>query len=236
MRLREVSGLDGLNEVIASALAETPVVSFFGLFFIPISIIISWAVMAVLVTSSILLTRNLKKIPTKSQALLEMAIGFFNNFCKEHLGKHWRVFAPWLGTIALYIVGCNLTGLFGAPPPTQSFSIPATLAIMSAVLIYGAQFRYRGVRGGLKKFASPVPFLFPLNVMEVVIRPLSLCMRLFGNVLATHIVMEILKSLAPAVLPVPFSLYFDLFDGIIQTLIFVVLTTLFLSESIQDHE
>lgn len=236
MQIREVSGLDGLNEVISTSLAETPAVSFFGLFSLPISIIISWFVMAVLVIASILLTRNLKKIPTKSQALLEMGIGFFNNFCKEHLGKHWRPFAPWLGTVALYIIGCNLTGLFGAPPPTQSFSIPVTLAVMSAILIYGAQFRYRGLRGGLKKFASPVPFLFPLNLMEVVIRPLSLCMRLFGNVLATHIVMEMLKSLIPVAFPVPFSLYFDLFDGAIQTIIFVFLTTLFLSESIQDHD
>ena len=81
---------------------------------------------------------------------------------------------------------------------------------MSAVLIYGAQFRYHGLRGGLKKFMEPMPLLLPINLMEVVIRPLALCMRLFGNILGAFIIMELIKMMAPAVVPVPFSIYFDL--------------------------
>ena len=103
------------------------------------------------------------------------------------------------------------------------------------VLIYGGQFRYRGLKGGLKKFAQPSPVLLPINLMEVAIRPLSLCMRLFGNVLASFVIMEMLKVMAPAIVPIPFSLYFDVFDGLIQTLVFVFLTTLFLGEAIQDE-
>lgn len=71
--------------------------------------------------------------------------------------------------------------------------------------------------------------------MEVAIRPLSLCMRLFGNVLASFVIMEMIKVMAPAIVPIPFSLYFDVFDGLIQTLVFVFLTTLFLGEAIQDE-
>ena len=71
------------------------------------------------------------------------------------------------------------------------------------------------------------------DVMEVGIRPLALCMRLFGNILGGFIIMELIKTVAPAVVPVPFSLYFDIFDGVLQAVVFVFLTTLFLSESLE---
>ena len=107
--------------------------------------------------------------------------------------------------------------------------------MMSAVLIYGAQFRYHGLGGGLKKFAQPLPLLLPINLMEIVIRPLALCMRLFGNILGAFIIMELIKMLVPVVVPVPFSIYFDLFDGGIQAVVFVFLTALFTGESIKEE-
>lgn len=165
----------------------------------------------------------------------ELMVGFINNFCKGTLGeKHWRTFAPYLGSIGLYLVVSNLSGLVGVDPPTKDLNVTAGLAVMSAVLIYGAQFRYHGLGGGLRKFGQPVAILAPLNVMEIGIRPLSLCLRLFGNVLAAFIIMELIKMAVPAVLPVAFSLYFDIFDGILQAVVFVFLTTLFLAESLED--
>ena len=79
-----------------------------------------------------------------------------------------------------------------------------------------------------------MPLLLPINLMEVVIRPLSLCMRLFGNVLAAFVVMELIKLLVPAVLPAFLSIYFDLFDGLIQTVVFVFLTALFIGEALEE--
>ena len=61
-----------------------------------------------------------------------------------------------------------------------------------------------------------MPIIAPINVLELFIRPLSLCMRLFGNVLGAVVVMALIKQLAPLVVPLPFSFYFDIFDGIIQ--------------------
>ena len=163
-----------------------------------------------------------------------MFVGFINNFCQEILGeKYWRTFAPYLGTIGLYLLFANLSGLFGVAPPTKDLNVTAGLAIMSLVLIYGSQFRYHGLGGGLKKFGQPSVIITPLNVMEVGIRPLALCMRLFGNILGGFIIMELIKTEAPAVVPVPFSLYFDIFDGVLQAVVFVFLTTLFLSESLE---
>ena len=200
------------------------------------SVVVTWIVMAVLLALSLVLTRNLRvRSPGRVQAALEWAVQFLNSFVKTNIGTHWRPFAPSLGTVALYIGVSNLIGIFGLTPPTKDISVTAALAVMSMLLIYGAQFRYNGPLGGLKKFAEPMPLLLPINLMEVVIRPLALCMRLFGNILGAYIIMEMLKFVAPVILPAVFSIYFDLFDGLIQTVVFVFLTTLFTGEGIKDE-
>lgn len=71
-----------------------------------------------------------------------------------------------------------------------------------------------------------------MNLLEVIIRPLSLCMRLFGNVLGAFVIMELIKQLLPVALPVPFSLYFDIFDGLLQAYVFTFLTSMFIQEKI----
>ncbi|MDR3728290.1 MAG: F0F1 ATP synthase subunit A [Oscillospiraceae bacterium] len=201
------------------------------------SVVVTWIIMALLVVLSLLLTRKLSvRSPGKVQIALEWAVQFLNNFIKTNIGTHWRPFAPWLGTVALYIGISNLIGILGLTPPTKDISVTTALAIMSMLLIYGSQFRYNGLLGGLKKFAAPMPLLLPINLMEVVIRPLALCMRLFGNILGAYIIMEMLKFVVPVVLPAIFSIYFDLFDGLIQTVVFVFLTTLFTGEGIKDEE
>ena len=201
------------------------------------SVVVTWIIMALLVVFCLLLTRNLSlRTPGKAQIALEWAVQFLNDFVRTNIGPHWRPFAPWLGTVALYIGFSNMIGILGLTPPTKDISVTAALAILSMLLIYGAQFRYNGLWGGLKKFAAPMPLLLPINLMEVLIRPLALCMRLFGNILGAYIIMEMLKFVAPAVLPAIFSLYFDLFDGLIQTVVFVFLTTLFTGEGIKEEE
>ena len=78
-----------------------------------------------------------------------------------------------------------------------------------------------------------MPVLLPINILEVFIRPLSLCMRLFGNVLGAYIVMELIKMVVPIFVPMVFSMYFDVFDGGIQAYVFVFLTSLFMQEKME---
>ena len=75
--------------------------------------------------------------------------------------------------------------------------------------------------------------MLPINILELVIKPLSLCMRLFGNVLGAFVVMELIKLIVPVGLPVVFSFYFDVFDGLIQAYVFVFLTSLFMAEAME---
>ena len=201
------------------------------------SVVVTWIVMAVWMILALVLTRKLSvRSPGKLQVALEIGVSFLNGFVKNSIGRHWRPFAPYLGTVALYIGLSNLIGIFGLTPPTKDISVTAALALMSLFLIYGAQFRYNGLLGGLKKFAEPMPLLVPINLMEVAIRPMALCMRLFGNILGAFIIMELVKFLVPAVVPAVLSIYFDLFDGLIQMAVFVFLTALFTGEGIKDPE
>ena len=231
--------LEAFKESLVSELGNKTAFTIPVLGGIPVadSVVVSWIIMALLTVLSLVLTRKLSvRSPGRVQAALEWAVQFLNGFVKTNIGSRWRPFAPWLGTVALYIGLSNLIGIFGLTPPTKDISVTAALAVMSMLLIYGAQFRYNGPLGGLKKFAEPMPLLLPINLMEVVIRPLALCMRLFGNILGAYIIMEMLKFVAPAVLPAVFSIYFDLFDGLIQTVVFVFLTTLFTGEGIKEEE
>ena len=163
-------------------------------------------------------------------------MGVSQRLCQDQYRQALASLAPYLGTVALYIALSNLIGIFGLTPPTKDINVTAALALMSMVLIYGAQFRYNGLLGGLKKIRRAHANRYTYSLMEVAVRPLALCMRLFGNILGAYIIMEMLKYVVPVILPAIFSIYFDLFDGLIQTVVFVFLTTLFTGEGIKEEE
>ena len=121
----------------------------------------------------------------------------------------------------------------GLKSPTKDVGVTGALALMSIILVEYAGIHQKGVKGFLKSFAEPIIIMLPMNILEVFIRPLSLCMRLFGNILGAFVIMELIKIVAPVLVPVPLSLYFDLFDGFIQAYVFVFLTSLFIKESIE---
>lgn len=200
------------------------------------SCVVTWIIMVVLVVLSIIFTRNLKLVPGRKQMMIESFVGFLRNFFKYQLGEKGMCYFPFLGTMIIYIGFSNIIGLFGFTPPTKDLNVTAALAIMSIVLVEVAGIRAKGVKGWLKSFAKPVAIIAPLNVMEIAIRPLSLCMRLFGNVLAAVIIMELLKAVVPIVVPLAFSAYFDIFDGFIQAYVFVFLTSLYIDEAIEDED
>ncbi len=103
--------------------------------------------------------------------------------------------------------------LFGVTRATKDLNVTAGLAIMSAPAELRLTVPVPRLRGGLKKFSEPVAVVTPRNIMEIGIRPLSLCMRLFGNIFAGFVIMELVKMAVPVVVPIPLSRYFDVFDA-----------------------
>ena len=198
------------------------------------AVVVTWIIMASLTLISILLTRNLKvDHPGKTQLFLESIVESVNHFFEEILGENGKKYIPYLITVGLYIGIANLIGLVGFKPPTKDMNVTAALALMSIVLIEFAGIREKGPKKWIKSFSEPIAIITPINILEVFIRPLSLCMRLFGNVIGAFVVMELIKILVPVGIPVAFSCYFDIFDGLIQAYVFVFLTSLFISEAVE---
>ena len=198
------------------------------------SVVVTWIIMAGILIASLLLTRNLKvENPGKRQLFLEHVITWLQGIGEGILGPEGRMYAPYLSAVLLYIGIANLIGIFGFKPPTKDMNVTAALALMSIVLIEFAGIHKKGAKRWLKSFAEPIALIAPINVLELVIKPLSLCMRLFGNVLGAFVIMKLIEHILPVGLPVVFSAYFDIFDGLIQAYVFVFLTGLFIKEAVE---
>lgn len=198
------------------------------------STVITWVIILIIFLLSLFLTRNLKVHPTgKRQLFAEMLVTKVDGFITDMVGEEAKEYVPYLCSVIIYLALANPIGLFGLKPPTKDLNVTAALALMSIVIVQYASIRKKGVGGWLKSFKEPMAIVTPINILEVFIKPLSLCMRLFGNVLGAFVIMELIKILVPAVLPVPFSFYFDIFDGLIQAYVFVFLTSLYIKEAVE---
>jgi F-type H+-transporting ATPase subunit a len=213
------------------------------------TILISWLAMGILIIASLLLTRKLREIPRGAQVFLEWAVEFLDNFSREHFGRRAAVYGPYIGTVFLFLLlanvlpaispmGITALGLeppFVIKPPTRDINLTAALALISILLVLFGGLRARGLKGWAKNLLHPVPMMLPFNLLEYIIRPVSLCLRLFGNILGGYIIMLLVEQALPfpVILPAALSLYFDFFDGLIQAVVFTFLTTLFVAEAVE---
>lgn len=203
------------------------------------SIVVMWGIMAFIMIVVLFLTRNLKIVPGRGQAMLESAVTWVNNFLEGNMGKAGRPYFAYLGTVLLLLGISNLIGMFGfgIKPPTKDINVTVAFALLSIILIEVSTFRAQGgLKGFLSSFTKPMAIMTPINIMEIGIRPLSLCMRLFGNVLGAFVVMKLIEHVCGLIVPMVFSMYFDVFDGLIQAYVFVFLTSLFMAEGMEHHE
>lgn len=228
---------------------------------IPISdsIIMMWFIMLVIIVLAVIFTRNFKTVPTGKQNVTELIVETINNLVKGNIGHHWRPFAPYFGTILIFLAFANTVSLFNIfpsfeqlyeftglgffehlakiefIPPTKDYNVTLTMALMTVLLVLLSGIIYKGVRGWLKSFLKPSPVMLPFHILDYGTRTLSLSLRLFGNILAGFIVVELLYS---AILPVKIliplgSFFFDIFDALLQAYIFVFLSTIYISEAIE---
>lgn len=207
-----------------------------GSFEIPVaeSTVITWVIMGVILLLVLFFTRNLKvREPGRRQLMIEAFVSWIDRFVDGMLGEEGRRYRNYIETVLIFIAFANMIGLFGPKPPTKDLNTTGALAIMSIVLVEAAGIRAKGTKGWLKSFAEPIAVVAPINVLELFIRPLSLCMRLFGNVLGAFVIMELLKMVIPVGVPLAFSFYFDIFDGLIQAYVFVFLTSLYIKEAVE---
>ncbi len=197
---------------------------------VTLSLFSQWVVIFIALILSVLYSRSVKKNPGKVQTVMEMGVEFLSKIVEENIGPGTQQFVPYIGSLAIYLFMLNMTGLFGIKPATSNFSVALGFAIISFVVIQTYAIKKEGIGGYLKGFVSPVAFLLPINLMERIMLPISLALRLFGNIFAATIIMELIYSITDFSLilgigiPIPFHAYFDIFDGTLQMIIFVMIT------------
>ena len=177
-------------------------------------------------------TKDLKRRPTgKKQVVVEYIYTTIQNVVNANMGEQYGDMIPFIGTLAVFIVTMNLLGLVGITPVTNNFSVTLALGLISFVVIQGYTMKKIGIGHYFLGYGQPMLMMLPINVIERVMLPVSLSLRLFGNILAASFLVELVYEsldkiawIAQIGLPVPLHTYFDIFDGCIQMVIFVMLT------------
>ena len=198
------------------------------------SVMVTLFISILLLVLGLVLTSGFRvENPSRRQLAVESFVLWLQKFYEGPLSPKGKRYAPYMMTIACYVALANIFYVFGIKPPTKDLTVTAALAVMSIVLIQMAGIQTKGVKGWLHSFLEPMPAMLPMNILELFIKPVSLCMRLFGNVLGAFIIMCMIEGLVRIIVPVPFSLYFDFFDGLIQVYVFTLLTSMYIAEAVE---
>lgn len=201
------------------------------------SVIVQWIVIALLGVLFFVLGRKLKVVPTsRRQALAEWLVTFVVDMVDDTMGEKYKSYRPYIGMLIIYVVVCNLIGLIGLRSPTADVSVTATLAIITFCMTQYNRAKTGGVKGYFKAYIDPLPFMLPSNIIGEISNPVSMALRLFGNMVAGMVIGGLIywalgSIMPPIFIPAVASLYFDIFSGVIQAYIFTMLTMSYISNA-----
>ena len=174
------------------------------------------------------------EVPTGFQNVVELIVEMLDKMVDNTMGKNGKNFRNYIGTIFIFILISNISGLFGLRPPTAYYGVTLPLGLMTFTLIHVNKFRYQKVSGVIKGLCDPWPFWAPINMIGDIAVPISLSLRLFANVLSGTVMMALVYGLLSKVAlfwPAVLHVYFDMFSGAIQTYVFCMLTMTYISDA-----
>ena len=202
-------------------------------------------VMLLLMGLSLIVNRAIKKsteVPGMVQNVAEMTVEFLDGIVNSAMGKNAPKFYNYIGTVFVFILFSNISGLLGLRPPTADYGVTLPLGILTFILIHVNQFKYQKPKDIWKDMCSPLPpwlpIWFPINLISEIAVPISLSLRLFANVLSGTVMMALVYGLLgwfATIWPAALHVYFDLFSGAIQTYVFCMLTMTYISNAIGDN-
>lgn len=206
------------------------------------NVVYSWVVMVILIALSVIITRSLQTIPVGGQNVMETLFEGMANFMEETLGPEGKAYFPLIFTLAIYLFLNNVIGILpGAMAPTSNLNtnIGAALTVFLATHYIG--FKTSGLRY-LEHFTGPIiwlaPLMVPIEIISHLARPLSLSLRLFGNITGEELVLGVLMLLCLQIfLPLPWAMQlFSVFGSFIQAFVFVLLTMIYIAGSLAGHD
>lgn len=199
------------------------------------------------------------KKPSKFMVAIDMYYNFIYNLYDSIFKGHCKSILPYAAMLVVFVLTMNWIGLFlPVSAPATDYNVPLALVIISFGFRYALEFKHMGIKAHIKSYFDPIPVMFPLNLMDIVAKPLSMSMRLFGNLLSGSLILMVFYSamgglqnmivqlpqvgdgpiinILGAVVAPPLHFYFDVFAGTIQAFVFTLLTLIFSSLALDFDE
>jgi F-type H+-transporting ATPase subunit a len=235
--------VDAFNRVFGP-----PIAALLGLFGVKIAdplhavpdyLVMVFIVAALLILLLGLVSRKPALVPGKRQDIAEMILQLFEGLIVDTIGPEGRKFVPVIGTVGLFIFGCNMIGLVpGFMSPTSKLNVTIGCALVVFFYYHAQGIKAQGLKY-FKHFTGPIPALAPLMLPIEIIshfsRPVSLSMRLFCNIFAEELLIVIMASILPFFLPLPF-MALSIFTALIQSFVFVLLSCIYIAGAIAHEE
>lgn len=200
-------------------------------------------IMLTLILFCVIANRVIKKAdPNKEPGaflnVIELLVESVDNLTNTNMGqKHGYKFANYIGTLFAFIFLSNISGLFGLRPPTADYGTTLCLGLITFVMIHYNGLKYEKI-GHVTKLFQPI-LLTPINIIGEIATPISISLRLFGNVMSGTLMLALIYGLLPKVLtlvwPAFLHAYFDLFSGAIQSYVFCMLTMVYISDTFGEE-
>ena len=175
--------------------------------------------------------------PGMLQNAAELVVETLDSMVVGSMGKHAKKYQNYIGTLFLFLILSNISGLFGLRPPTADYGVTFPLGIITFILIQYNNIKWNKF-GAFTDLFKPIPILFPINLIGELAVPFSISLRLFGNVVSGTVIMALIYGLLSKfafLWPGILHAYFDLFSGAIQTYVFCMLTMVFISQKIPEE-
>ena len=193
-------------------------------------------VMATIIILAVIANRSLAKkeeVPGTIQNIAELVVEKLDGIVSGSMGENASKFRNYIGCIFIFIFISNISGIFGLRPTTADYGVTLMLGVITFVMI-----QYNGIKvqkgGYFTGLFKPIPILFPVNVISEFATPVSLSLRLFGNIMSGTVIMALWYAMVPIFfklgVPAALHVYFDLFAGAIQTYVFCMLTMTYIQD------
>lgn len=198
-----------------------------------------WVVSVFLIIFALFARRTIEKgteVPGTFQNILEFLCETIENMTKGILGKHAFKFVNYIGTIFLFILFSNLSGLLGLRNPTADYGVTFALGVFTFIIVQYQGFKNRKHRHITSLF-EPTPILFPINLIGEISNPISISLRLYANILSGLIMLGLWYGMMPVItsigIPAALHVYCDIFSGCIQTYVFCMLTMVYINDKME---
>jgi len=203
------------------------------------AVIVTWIAAAIVIIIVTILAGKPSKDHklTAGQALLvsvtELVISTAMGFGMNR--KQAEEVAPMIMTFGLVIMACNSISYFHLSPPAKNVAFPIGCAITAIIYVIVMSIKFVGLKGFWVTLTTPIIIMLPFKLLDYVVKPLSLALRLFGNVFAAFVFMEFLSISLPVIVPGIVGLWFDIIDGVIQAVVFAYLTMSYIGENLETY-